>query len=69
MLLNFHLASKMLIYFLILILLKDDLFTWHFTIRGMENTEFEGGFYHGVIKLPNSYPLKPPNLMFLNVIL
>lgn len=33
----------------------------------MEDTEFEGGFYHGVIKLPNSYPLKPPNIMFLTV--
>jgi ubiquitin-conjugating enzyme E2 J1 len=34
----------------------------------MEDTEFDGGFYHGVIKLPNSYPLKPPNIMFLTVI-
>jgi ubiquitin-conjugating enzyme E2 J1 len=49
--------------------IKDDLFTWHFTIRGPDGTEFEGGLYHGVIKLPTSYPLKPPNIMFLNVFL
>lgn len=48
--------------------LQDDLFTWHFTIRGPDDTEFEGGIYHGVIKLPTSYPLKPPSIMFLNVI-
>jgi ubiquitin-conjugating enzyme E2 J1 len=47
--------------------IKDDLFTWHFTIRGPDGSEFEGGLYHGVIKLPTSYPLKPPNIMFLNV--
>ena len=47
--------------------IKDDLFCWHFTIRGPEGTEFEGGVYHGVIKLPMSYPYKPPNLMFLTV--
>lgn len=48
---------------------KDDLFTWHFTIRGADDTEFENGLYHGVIKLPTSYPLKPPSIMFLNVTL
>ncbi len=46
---------------------KDDLFTWHFTIRGSDETEFENGLYHGVIKLPTSYPLKPPSIMFLTV--
>ena len=30
--------------------IKDDLFTWHFTIRGADETEFEGGLYHGAIK-------------------
>jgi len=45
---------------------KDDLFTWHFTIRGVADTEFEGGFYHGVIKLPTRYPYEPPSIMFLN---
>lgn len=37
----------------------------HFTIRGAEDTDFEGGFYHGRILLPPEYPFKPPNIIFL----
>mmetsp|Transcript_12120 Transcript_12120/g.25095 ORF Transcript_12120/g.25095 Transcript_12120/m.25095 type:complete len:82 (-) Transcript_12120:3094-3339(-) len=29
--------------------LEDDMFEWHFTIRGADGTEFEGGIYHGRI--------------------
>eukprot|EP00815_Leptocylindrus_aporus_P000035 CAMPEP_0116063916 /NCGR_PEP_ID=MMETSP0322-20121206/8746_1 /TAXON_ID=163516 /ORGANISM="Leptocylindrus danicus var. apora, Strain B651" /LENGTH=313 /DNA_ID=CAMNT_0003549719 /DNA_START=148 /DNA_END=1089 /DNA_ORIENTATION=+ len=46
--------------------LEDDMFEWHFTIRGPRDTEFEGGVYHGRILLPPEYPFKPPNIMFLN---
>ncbi|KAF9140697.1 hypothetical protein BGX30_006135 [Mortierella sp. GBA39] len=45
--------------------LETDIFEWHFTIRGPEGTEFEGGLYHGRILLPNNYPFAPPSLMFL----
>lgn len=45
--------------------LEDDMFEWHFTIRGAEGTEFEGGVYHGRILLPPEYPFKPPNIVFL----
>ena len=45
--------------------IKDDMICWHFTIRGPPDTEFEGGLYHGIIKLPMSYPNRPPNIMFL----
>ena len=37
----------------------------HFTIRGAEGTDFEGGVYHGRILLPTDYPFKPPNIVFL----
>lgn len=37
----------------------------HFTIRGPDSTEFEGGYYHGRILLPAEYPFKPPNIVFL----
>ncbi|CAG8497398.1 24244_t:CDS:10 [Cetraspora pellucida] len=43
--------------------LEDNLFEWHFVIRGPDGTEFEGGRYHGRILLPSEYPFKPPNLM------
>jgi len=45
--------------------LEDNLFEWHFTIRGPRDTEFSGGIYHGRILLPHDYPLKPPDIIFL----
>jgi len=45
--------------------LEDDMFEWHFTIKGPKKTEFEGGLYHGRILLPPEYPFKPPHIVFL----
>jgi len=45
--------------------LEDNLFEWHFTIRGPQDTEFQGGIYHGRISLPPEYPFKPPNIILL----
>ncbi|KAG9291420.1 hypothetical protein G9A89_021838 [Geosiphon pyriformis] len=45
--------------------LEDNLFEWHFVLRGPESTEFEGGRYHGRILFPSEYPFKPPNLMLM----
>jgi ubiquitin-conjugating enzyme E2 J1 len=45
--------------------LEDNLFEWHFTIRGPPDSAFEGGIYHGRITLPHDYPYKPPSLMLL----
>lgn len=45
--------------------LENDMFEWHFTIRGAEGTDFEGGIYHGRILLPVEYPYKPPHIIFL----
>lgn len=45
--------------------LEDNLFEWHFTVRGPPNTEFEGGIYHGRIILPTDYPMKPPDIILL----
>eukprot|EP00558_Chaetoceros_sp_UNC1202_P011246 CAMPEP_0197252496 /NCGR_PEP_ID=MMETSP1429-20130617/61667_1 /TAXON_ID=49237 /ORGANISM="Chaetoceros sp., Strain UNC1202" /LENGTH=421 /DNA_ID=CAMNT_0042714899 /DNA_START=79 /DNA_END=1344 /DNA_ORIENTATION=- len=45
--------------------LENDMFEWHFTIRGADGTDFEGGYYHGRILLPAEYPFKPPNIVFL----
>jgi hypothetical protein len=47
--------------------LKDNLFEWHFTIKGPPATDFEGGIYHGRIILPPEYPFKPPNIVLLTV--
>lgn len=47
--------------------LEDNIFEWHFTIRGPEDTEFEGGIYHGRISLPSEYPMKPPHIYMITV--
>jgi len=45
--------------------LEDNLFEWHFTIRGPPDSPFENGIYHGRIILPADYPFKPPNIVLL----
>ncbi|KAK8724988.1 hypothetical protein OTU49_011019 [Cherax quadricarinatus] len=45
--------------------LDDNLFEWHFTVRGPADSEFDGGIYHGRIIMPADYPMKPPNIIFL----
>ena len=45
--------------------LDDNMFEWHFTIRGPAGSDFEGGVYHGRILLPTDYPFKPPNIVFM----
>ena len=44
---------------------EDNLFDWHFVLRGPAETPFAGGLYHGRIILPAQYPYKPPEFMFL----
>lgn len=45
--------------------LEDNLFEWHFTVRGPADTEFQHGIYHGRIILPPDYPMKPPSIIWL----
>lgn len=46
--------------------LENDLFEWHFTLRGPPApSPFDGGLYHGRIVLPPAYPLKPPSFRFV----
>ena len=45
----------------------DNLFEWHFTIKGAPETDFEGGVYHGRLIFPSEYPMKPPNIILLTV--
>ncbi|KAK3606740.1 hypothetical protein CHS0354_036539 [Potamilus streckersoni] len=45
--------------------LEENLFEWHFTIRGPSDSEFETGIYHGRIVLPPDYPMKPPSIIIM----
>jgi ubiquitin-conjugating enzyme E2 J1 len=44
--------------------LENDLFEWHFTLRGPPKSSFADGIYHGRIVLPPTYPLRPPSFRF-----
>ena len=44
---------------------EEDIFEWHFAILGAEDSEFEGGIYHGRVLLPPEYPFKPPSFVLL----
>ncbi|KAK9469812.1 ubiquitin-conjugating enzyme/RWD-like protein [Lipomyces arxii] len=44
---------------------EDNLFEWHFVIRGPPSSPYERGLYHGRIDLPSNYPLAPPSFRFL----
>lgn len=45
--------------------LENDLFEWHFTLKGPPSSAFAGGIYHGRIVLPPMYPLRPPSFRFV----
>jgi len=45
--------------------LEENLFEWHFTVRGPEDSDFQGGIYHGRILVPAEYPMKPPDIILL----
>ncbi len=42
---------------------EENIFNWHFVIRGPPDSDFEGGVYCGRIQLPSDYPYKPPNII------
>lgn len=46
---------------------QDNLFEWHFSVRGPPDSDFDGGVYHGRIVLPPEYPMKPPSIILLTV--
>ncbi|XP_063899901.1 ubiquitin-conjugating enzyme E2 J1-like [Zophobas morio] len=44
---------------------EENIFEWHFTIRGPQDSPYQDGVYHGRILLPSEYPFKPPNIILL----
>jgi len=47
-------------YFVMGPLEERNLNVWHFSMVGPADSVFERGLYHGMLVLPNDYPLKPP---------
>ena len=44
--------------------LEDNIFQWHFTIRGPADSPYENGYYHGKVVLTKEYPFEPPDVYF-----
>lgn len=45
---------------------EDDYFTWVAMFQGPEGTPFEGGVFEAELKFPEDYPLRPPEMRFLD---
>jgi ubiquitin-conjugating enzyme E2 J2 len=41
---------------------EDDILRWHYVIEGAPGTPYVGGLYHGLVRFPHEYPLKPPSI-------
>ena len=44
--------------------LPENLLNWHFTIKGVPGSLYEGGLYHGEVLIPEEYPMKGPDIIF-----
>ncbi|KAJ9104631.1 hypothetical protein QFC21_002129 [Naganishia friedmannii] len=45
--------------------LEQDIFEWHVTVRGVENSEYAGGIYHLRILLKTQYPMQAPDILIM----
>lgn len=45
--------------------LEEDILTLHYVIEGPPDSPYAGGHYHGVLKFPPEYPMKPPSVLML----
>ncbi|RHY63297.1 hypothetical protein DYB34_010063 [Aphanomyces astaci] len=43
--------------------LETNILEWHYVIRGIGL--YEGGYYHGKLKFPPDYPMKPPSVYMI----
>ncbi|KAG5486358.1 hypothetical protein CUR178_07670 [Leishmania enriettii] len=49
--------------------LEENIFEWHFTLRGPggdnNSLPYKDGIYHGALIFSRSYPLEPPDILFI----
>jgi ubiquitin-conjugating enzyme E2 J2 len=43
----------------------DNIFDWHYCLYGLKDCAYEGGYYHGMLKFPKEYPMKPPSVIMI----
>lgn len=44
---------------------EKDLFTWYFLVKGLEKSDYDGGFYMGKIMVSSGFPQTPVDFMML----
>jgi ubiquitin-protein ligase len=44
---------------------ENNMLKWYFIIYNLDDTPFKNGVYFGKILLPDEYPLKPPDFIFI----
>ena len=44
---------------------ESNLLEWHYVISGPKGSCYEGGYYHGTLTFPSTYPFKPPSIQML----
>eukprot|EP00903_Cladosiphon_okamuranus_P010578 g10003.t1 len=45
--------------------MDTNILEWHYVITGTKGSPYEGGHYHGKLKFPPEYPMKPPSVMMM----
>ncbi|KAA0160185.1 hypothetical protein FNF31_04495 [Cafeteria roenbergensis] len=43
----------------------ENLFEWHYVLEGPKGTDYEGGWYWGLLRFKASYPMSPPAVIML----
>jgi len=43
----------------------SNLLEWHYVLEGDKESDYAGGYYHGKITFPQTYPFKPPSIMMI----
>uniref|UniRef100_K3WBL8 E2 ubiquitin-conjugating enzyme n=1 Tax=Globisporangium ultimum (strain ATCC 200006 / CBS 805.95 / DAOM BR144) TaxID=431595 RepID=K3WBL8_GLOUD len=44
---------------------EKNILEWHYVITGTPDSPYEGGYYHGKLRFPPEYPMKPPAVLML----
>ena len=42
--------------------LEENILEWHFVLEGPTESDYSGGWYHGILQFPFDFPLKPPSI-------
>jgi len=43
----------------------ENVYEWHFVFKGTDDTLLSGGFFHGKLLFPTSFPFQPPQIVLI----